>query len=132
MGDRPRHMVSVGKQGSTIRKSRLASSFKIRTFSKKSKTKVLVLKAKVILVTLGSTQSSSEGEMTCIGEPDQSTTPPGSSPLATFSIGCNTWITPTDKGSIVEELKQKMKGTKKTKDTRDEEEGSQRRRGRTR
>jgi len=42
--------------------------------------------------------------MTCSREFDQSTTPPGSSPLTTSSTGCNTWIAPTDRGSVVEEL----------------------------
>jgi len=37
------------------------------------------------------------------GEVTYSTTPLGLSPLATSSTGCNTWIAPTDKGSVVEE-----------------------------
>jgi len=96
-------MVSVDKHGSTLKKSRLASAFKIGTLSKKFATEVSVVKAKVILVTLGSTQSISGGEMTCSRESDRPTAPSGSSPLATSSTGCNTWIAPTDRGSVVEE-----------------------------
>jgi len=42
--------------------------------------------------------------MTCSGEPDQSIAPPGLSPMATSSIGCNSWFALTDKGSVMEEL----------------------------
>jgi len=45
--------------------------------------------------------------MTCSREFDRSTTSPESSPLATSSTGCNTWIAPTDRGSVVEELETK-------------------------
>jgi len=67
---------------------RLAFAFKIGALSKKSATEVSVMKAKVILVTLASTQSSSEGKITCLGEPDRSTTPPQSFPLTISSTGC--------------------------------------------
>jgi len=100
-----RKMVSVAEHGSTLKKSRLASAFRIRNFSKNSSTKVSFVKMKLILVTLGSAQSISSGETTCSREPDRSTTSPGLSSLTTSTRG-NTWITPTDIGLVVEDSKE--------------------------
>ena len=122
MGDRLRHMVSVGEHDSTLKKSQLTSAFRTRNLSKKSATKVSVVKVKLILVTLGSTQSIYSGETTCLRESNRSTAPPGSSPLAS-STGCNTWIASTDKGSVVEDSKAKEDDVDKDKD----EEGRTRR-----
>jgi len=40
----------------------------------------------------------------CSGELDRLVAPFGLSPLNMLSTGCNTWIAPTDKGSVMEEL----------------------------
>jgi len=112
-------MVSAGRHDSTLKKLRLASAFKIGNLSKKSVTEVSIVKIEVILVTLGSTQSISRGEMTCSRKSNWSIAPPGSSPLAT-STGHNTWIVPTDKGSVMEDSKTEED---KDKDKDEEEEG---------
>ena len=54
-------------------------------------------------MTLGSTQSNPKRGKVGLGESDRSVTPSGSSPLTTSSTGCNVWIAPTDRGTIVEE-----------------------------
>jgi len=58
----------------------------------------------VILVTLGSIQSNPRKGDDSSGKPDRSVAPPRSSLLAIPSIGCNTWIAPTDKGLVMEKL----------------------------
>jgi len=88
--------------------------------------KVPLKKQEVILVTLGSTQSSPRRGDKGSGEPDRSIAPSGSSLLATLSIRCNTWIAPTDKSLVVERQEKKTNGVK------EEESGSQRRGCKTR
>ena len=74
----------------------------------------------MILITLGSTQSISKGEMTYLRKCDRSTAPPRSSPLATFSTGCNTWIAPTDRGLVVEESETEEEDVDKDEDEKEE------------
>jgi len=76
-----------------------------------------IKKVEVNQVTLGSTQSSPRRGDDCSGELDRLVAPFGSSLLATFSTGGNTWIAPTDKGSVVEEP-----GDKDEEDEGEEEE----------
>jgi len=69
-----------------------------------------VVKAEVILITLGSIQSSPRKGDDCSRESDRSVAPSKSFPLATSSARCNTWTALTNKGSVTEELDEEDEG----------------------